>query len=162
MAPQATVWVTESRRWAQTSAALGGCLLGGVLVWGSRRVADGSADVMAASALGWVLIAVGLGLLIFDPHQVITINNQTRRISLREGHRFGARTRQWRFDDIADVTVGEAGDREGGSISYHLVLTLKSGETTALFTGFFDGRLSRAHAEARRARLLDQLRPGGR
>ena len=96
----------------------------------------------------------GLALLLVSPKQTVTVNAKTRRITIEDKHRFGKSLKQIRFDEIVDAYVDEAGDKEGGSISYHIVVKLKTGKKIPLFTGFFDGRHSESATEARRQRLM--------
>ena len=91
----------------------------------------------------------------------VTVEAKPRRIVIEHKNRFRKSAREIRFDEIADVYLGELGDREGGSISYHLVVKLKTGKEIALFKGFFDGSHSKPAMEARRQRLIQFLQSGG-
>lgn len=148
------VWVTESNKTTQTLAATAITVVGLLLIFGSKSIGVWSTETIAASLCGRMLLVTGLGLLLVSPKQTVTVNAKTRRITIEEKHRFGKSLKQIRFDEIVDAYVDEAGDKEGGSISYHIVVKLKTGKKIPLFTGFFDGRHSESATEARRQRLI--------
>lgn len=77
---------------------------------------------------------------------------------IEQSHRFGASRTVIPFDDIEETSLGELGDDEGGSISYHVLLRWRSGREVALFVGFFEYVYSRPQMEARRERLEQYLR----
>jgi hypothetical protein len=154
MNPAANLWVTESNRTTQTLVAAAGVVLGLVLTIGSRSAGEWATGTIAAFVLGLGLSLAGLGMLLFSPKQTIAVNSSTRRITIESRHRFGASSKQLRFDEIADAYVDEVGDKEGGSISFHIVVKLKTGETVPLFAGFFDGGYDRSATEARLQRLM--------
>ena len=111
--------------------------------------------------LGSLLLALGVGMLLFAGKHVITVEAKSRRIVIEHINHFRESATKIRFDEIADVYVGKLGDREGGSISYHVVAKLKTGKEIALFKGFFEGSLSKPAMEARRQRLIQYLQSGG-
>jgi hypothetical protein len=161
MNPAAHLWVTESNRKTQTLVAAAGTVVGLLLIIGSRSKGQWETETIAAFVLGLGLLVAGLGFLFFSPKQTVTVNSKTRRITIENKHRFGASSKQLRFDEIVDAYVDEVGDKEGGSISYHIVLRLKTGKTVSLFTGFFDGSYSESATEARRQRLLQYVNGTG-
>ena len=61
------------------------------------------------------------------------------------------------FNEIENVSRGEPGDIEGGSISYHVLLKLRTGKEIALFVGFFAGSYDKSVMAARRQRLVHCL-----
>jgi hypothetical protein len=115
----------------------------------------------AGFLLGLLFLGGGLGILLFGGKQVITVDAKARRIVIEHINRFGTSEKQIRFNEIADVYVGELGDREGGSLWYYLAIKLKTGKEIALFKGFFEGSHSKPAMEARRERLVHCLQAGG-
>jgi hypothetical protein len=103
----------------------------------------------------------GLATLLFGGKHVICIDSKSRRILISHINRFRSRNREIRFDEVAGVYVGENGDREGGSIRYHLVAKLKTGKEVALFVGFFDGGFSKYEMESRCQRLAECIKSDG-
>lgn len=157
MKPDDPLWITESNSSTQTLAAVAGTAIGLLLVLGSRSIAERSTATLAAFVLGLGLLVAGLGFLLFSPKQTITVNSKTRRITIESRHRFGASAKHLRFDEIADAYVDETGDKEGGSISYHIVLKLRSGKTVPLFVGFFEDSYNQSATEARCQRLMKYI-----
>ena len=150
-------WRTESNTTTQTLAAVA-ALITGVAMSALAWDVDGhSIGVLCARALGAALTFVGLALIAWGGRQVVDVDPYRRCIRLESRSRFHSNQREILFDDIADVSVGELGDREGGTPSYHLVVTLHDQTEVAVFAGFFDGRYSRAEMEARRLRLLQWI-----
>jgi len=71
---------------------------------------------------------------------------------------FGTRSKDIRFNDMADAYVDEIGDNEDRSISYYIVVKLKSGKTVPVFKGFFDGCYSESAITARCQHLMQYFR----
>jgi hypothetical protein len=162
MAGSSDIWRTESNARTQTAASVVAVVAGLALAIGFRQFeGPGLTGSRAGFLLGILLLALGLGVLLFAGKQVIKVEAKSRRIVIEHINRFGKRAKEMRFDEIADVSVGELGDREGGSISYHVVVKLKTGKEIALFKGFFDGSHSKPAMEARRQRLIQCLQSGG-
>lgn len=157
MTPQ-TPWITENNRLKQNLAGVAMVLVGAVLAVGFRHFeGPGLTNSLAGFLLGLLLLAVGTGSLITASRQVITVDPRRRHIHIRMQSRFSTSTQVIRFNDIAEVSVGELGDREGGSISYHVALRLKTGASVPLFYPFFDGQWDPAVAQARCERLQQYL-----
>lgn len=154
----AHLWVTKSNGTTQTLVAAVGVVIGVLLVLGSRSAGGWSIGTVVAFVLGLGLLVAGLALLFSNSRQTVTVDGKARRITIENKHRFGKSSRQLRFDEIADAYVDEVGDRDGGSISYHVVLKLKTGKKVPLFAGFFDGSYSESATEARRRRLLQYVK----
>ncbi len=151
------IWVTENNRTLQTVVSIGATVVGLLLTIGSRQTGGSSIETRAAFLLGLLLLVVGLGTLIFAGQQTVTVDAKTQRISLEHKNRFRTRSKHIRFNEIADAYVDECGDNEGGSMAYHVVLQLKSGQNIALFNGFFDGRYNKSVMEAHRQRLMGYI-----
>jgi hypothetical protein len=152
------IWITESNTTNQTIAVVAMTVLGLALAIGFRHFdSSGLTDSLAGFLLGVLLLVVGLGGLLFGGKQVITIDTKKRLIIIEGKNRFGTKSSKIRFNDIKEVSVGELGDNEGGSISYHLVIQLKTGKEMRLFYGFFDGQYDKSVSEARCRRLIQCL-----
>ncbi len=96
--------------------------------------------------------------VIIGGKQVISVDPRRRLVALETISRFGTRTRLIPFNLIAETFVGELGDKEGGSVSYHVVLKLNDGKEVALFIGAFEGTFNRPAMEARCNRINEYLR----
>lgn len=161
MAAQPEVWRTESNSLKQTVATVAALVVGLTLTIGFRDFeGPGLTNSKAGFLLGLLLLAMSIAGLLTASKYVITVDTGTRRIIVERIGRFGRTWRAIRFNEVEGVYVGQHGDREGGSISYHVLAKLKSGEV-ALFTGFFDGMFSKAAMEARCDRLAECLRADG-
>jgi hypothetical protein len=162
MNPTRQIWKTESNGLTQRAASVAAVAVGAALAIGFRNVeGPGLVNSRAGFLLGLLLLAVGLGVLLFAEKEAVTVDTNTRRIVIERMSRFRKKTKEIRFEDVADAYVGEIGDREGGSILYHVVVKLKTGKEVALFKGFFDGARSKPAMEARCDRLLQCLQRGG-
>lgn len=157
--PSSATWKTESSVLRQTVAAVAMLALGLVLAFGFRDAAGpGLTNARAGFLLGVLLAAIGTGALLCGGRQVISVEPRLKRIVVRNESWLRGSTREIRFSEIAEVYVGELGDREGGSISYHVVVKLKTGKEVPLFVGFFEGGYDQAAMQARCQRLLECLR----
>lgn len=152
-------WRTESSTGRQSIAAIVALAAGLGLAVALRHVASSDVTAKAGFALGCLLAVAGGGLLLFGGKQAVEVDPRARRVVLERSGRLGSRRLEIPFADIADVDLGENGDQEGGSVSYHVVLKLRSGKEVALFVGFFEGAHSRQAMEDRRRRLLGYLQP---
>jgi hypothetical protein len=156
--PKNEPWITESNPEQHFFLGMVGVLVGGLLTMGGWRL-GGWASTTTASAfvLGLLILLVALVGLVVGGRQRITVDPTARRIVIEQVTRLGTRQRRIDFAEIGEVTLGENGDREGGSISYHVVLTLKSGKDVALYVGAFDGAFDPLTMERRRQRIADCL-----
>jgi len=150
-------WITESSEGLQTLYGIGGVLVGGALFFGSRIKSLEPLTSSAALILGLVILGISLATLVMGGKQVIAVDPRRKRVRLQTLSRFGTKTRVIPFSQIKDVSVGELGDKEGGSISYHVALHLKDGKDVALFVGAFEGTYDRQVMDARRRRLDEYL-----
>ena len=156
--PEIIPWITESSPGQQLLLSVGGVVAGGLLAVGGWRLGGFSSTTTASAfLLGVIVLVIALACLVTGGRQRIIVDPAARRIVIEQTTRLGTRQRQIDFAEIAEVTLGENGDREGGSISYHVVLTLKSGQEVALFVGTFDGVFDRLAMERRRQRVADCL-----
>ena len=156
------VWKTESQAGRQTLAAVGMCAVGLILVvWLRHFEGPGFTDSRAGFLLGILLLVVGIGTFLAGAKQVIVVEPRSRRVVVERVSLLGSRRTEVQFSEIAGVDVEELGDTEGGSVSYHLAVKLKSGKELPLFLGFFEGAHSKAVVEARREKLLSYLRTDG-
>lgn len=123
------------------------------------RQSNGLSATTSNSALflGILLLILGIVTLILDKGQTITVDPKRRLVLIETSSRFGQNRKTILFRDIADVTLGEHGDTDGGSISYFIQLHLKSGKSANLFVGWVPEQWSRAEMEARRQRLIGYL-----
>lgn len=123
------------------------------------RQASSLSSVTSTSAflLGLLILILGLVALVMNGEQVITVDPKRRMVLIETTSRFGKKQRLIPFRDIADVSLGEIGDIEGGSISYFVQLNLKNGKDVGLFVGFYGGNWSRGEMESRRQRLIGYL-----
>jgi hypothetical protein len=161
MSPTSNAWITESNPARQNIACVLALIVGLSLATGFRHF-EGSvlSGEGAGFLLGLMLLLIGAGTFLLGGKHVVTVDTKSRQILLERRGRFGATTKIIRFDEISELRVGELGTREGGSIRYHVVATLKSGEEVALFLGFFEGALSKSAMEARRQRIAHYLQGG--
>lgn len=152
------IWITQSKPGRQGLASILGVAVGVAIILGVRQ--EGLAPTTSLSALGLagLVVVISLMVLITDGRQTITVDADRRIVRINQESRLGRRQRVIAFDDIADVRLGEIGDREGGSIAYFVQLRLKNGKDVGLFVGAYDGVLDRAAMNARRQRLADYLR----
>jgi hypothetical protein len=162
MVASADIWKTESCGGKQMAASVLAVVIGLTLTIGFRQFqGPGLTGSRAGFLLGLLLLGAGLGTWLFAGKQVITVDTKARRIVIEHTNRFGMSAKRILFNEIADVYVGELGDREGGSISYYVAVKLKTGKEIALFKGFFDGSHSKPAMETRRERLGHCLQSGG-
>jgi hypothetical protein len=157
-----THWITESNDIKQTVTSVLAVTTGIALAIGfSHFEGPGLTGSLAGFLLGLLLLFVGLASLLFGGKQVITVDTKRCRIVIEGKNRFSESTKVIRFNEIADVYVGEFGDQEGGTISYHVVVKLKTGKEIRLFFAFFDGQHDKSVAESRCQRLAQCLKTSG-
>jgi hypothetical protein len=153
-------WITETNLGQQRMAAVLISLAGGLLVWGFRH-AQGSLwagdGEPAGFWLGIWLLPIGVGTLLLGGKTTITVDPRRRLITVARVNALRERRRVVRFNDIAELLLGELGDDESGSTRYYVVARLKTGKDLPLFHGFFDGSTQREAMEARRVRLWQMI-----
>jgi len=147
-------WTIKSNAGDQTMAGGLALTVGLLLVVGFHGApGPGMSDERAGLLLGVLMLLAGLGLLLFGRRQVITVDRTRQRIVIARVGRFTSRRREISFAEVIDVQLGELGDSEGGSVRYHVDVSLRSGERIALFMGFFDDTRNKAVVQGR----CDQL-----
>lgn len=157
-----TAWTSESSAAKQHLATAVTVIAGAALAIGFRQF-EGPAlsGSRAGFWLGVVLLVVGVGMFFFGGKQIITVEPKRQRIVITRQGRVRSHTQHIHFNDIAGVSVAESGDTEGGSVRFHVAVTLKTGKSVALFLGFFEGSHSRQAMEARCQRLVECMQPAG-
>lgn len=166
MRPTASsVWVSHSPALKPRLAAVAVIALGGLLIGlTGHAAAAGSHDQQAAFALGLLLLAIGLGVLLTVGSQTLTVDPCQRRISVRDDGLWRRRETVVRFDEVERVAIGTLGHPGDGSRMHHLVLILRDGREVPLFAPgrFYPGAGRREVAEARRERLQALLQSPSR
>ena len=107
--------------------------------------------------LGFLILVISLATLVIGGKRIISVDPRRRLVEIQTVSRFGTKRRLIAFSQISDVSLGELGDKEGGSISYHVVLNLKDGKEVATFVGAFEGIYERHVMDGRRHRLNEYL-----
>ncbi len=153
-----SVWTTENSQGMQTIYGIVGTIVGSAFVLGSRIQSLEQVARTSVLLLGILITLISLVTLIIGGKQVISVDPRRRLVALETISRFGTRTRLIPFNLIAETFVGELGDKEGGSVSYHVVLKLNDGKEVALFIGAFEGTFNRPAMEARCNRINEYLR----
>ena len=156
-ASTSSVWITESSRGMQAAYGVIGAIVGGAFVFGSRIQSLGQPTSTAALLLGLLILVISLATLVIGGKQIISVDPRRRLVEIQTVSRFGTKRRLIAFSQISDVSLGELGDKEGGSISYHVVLNLKDGKEVALFVGAFEGTYERHVMDGHRRRLNEYL-----
>ncbi len=151
------VWTTESNPGTQAMWCVLGLVVGAFMVYVSRSPGLERVTSLSALLLGCLVVVVAMVTLVKGGKQVISIDPRRRLVEIQTHSRFGSQKRVIPFRQIVRVELGEHGDREGGSISYHVLLILKDGKEVALFVGAFDGIWDRQAMDTRRARLVEYL-----
>lgn len=152
-------WTIESDPSVQTAVGALGSVLGLVVTVAAWRLTGAWTETtVAAFALGLLVLAVSLVVLIQGGKQIVAVDPVRRRVEIVSSSRWGERRRAVHFDDVEDLFLGELGDREGGSISYYVGLRLRSGDEVHLFVGAFEGVYHRPTMEARLQRLQQYVR----
>ena len=156
-ASTSAVWITESIQGMQAAFGVVGAIVGGAFIFASRIQSLEQTASTAALFLGLLVLVVSLATLVIGGKQIISVDPRRRLVEIQTVSRFGTTRRLIAFSQISDVSLGELGDKEGGSISYHLVLNLKDGKEVALFVGVFEGIYERHVMDGRRHRLDEYL-----
>jgi hypothetical protein len=152
------LWRTESDGGTQVAWLVLALLAGAALMIGFRAFeGPGLTGGRAGFALGVLLLAGGVLGLLLCGRQIITVDPDRRCIVMESISRYGSKSEVLPFEDIADVSLGQTGDKEGGSIRYHVVVRQRSGGEKALFVGFFAGASDRTTVQARCQRLANYL-----
>ena len=94
---------------------------------------SGLTNSLAGFLLGLLLLLIGTVTLFLGGKRIVCVDPEARRILIEDASRFGRKKRSIAFDEVGEVYVDSLGDKEGGSISYDVVLKLKKGETVSLF-----------------------------
>ena len=130
--------------------------MGLLLIIGPAALGTWDTSAIATAILGGMLLITGMGILLWAPHQTITVDHKDQTITLETKHRFGSIAKRIRFDEIANVSVAQFGDKEGGSVSYHVEVKLKTGKVVPLFANFFEGGY-KEYAAVARCRVLQEF-----
>jgi hypothetical protein len=151
-------WKIESSPGRQAALAWVILSVGLILAIGFRDFdTSGLTNSLAGFLLGLLLTLIGIGTLVLGGKRTVIVDPAARNISIEDVNRFGEKRRSVSFDEIDHVYVGRLGNREGGSISYDVVLKLKAGENVSLFRpAYFEGTWNRSVMESR-CRRLDEL-----
>jgi hypothetical protein len=153
------LWKIESSLGKQTFLGWLVLVVGLILAIGFRDF-DGSGFTNSLSGflLGLLLLLIGVATVVVGGKRTVTVDSGLRHVVLEDANRFTEKKRIILFDEVDHAYIGKLGDREGGSISYDVVLKLKSGEHVSLFqAAYFDGRWNKAVMEGRQRRLAEAL-----
>jgi hypothetical protein len=134
-------------------------LTGSILAIGFRNF-DGSGltNSLAGFLLGLLLLAIGIGTLVFGGKRTVTVDPQARHILIEDVNHFSQKNRLIAFDQVDSVYVRSLGNREGGSISHDVILKLKVGGNVSLFRpAYFEGTWNRSVMEDRCRRLEEYI-----
>jgi hypothetical protein len=156
-ASASSVWTTESSQGMQSVYSIVGVIVGSVFVFGSRIQGLEKMTSTSVFFLGLLIFLISLAALVIGGKQIISVDPRRRLVEIQTLSRLGTKRRLIPFSQISGVSIGELGDQEGGSISYHVVLELKDGKEVALFLGAFEGAYERQTMDARRRRLNEYL-----
>jgi len=152
------LWVSQQKAGYTKLLGAATAVVGLIFILAVRQ-ANGLSATTSSSALflGILLLISGIAVLVINGKQTITVDPKRRLVLIETSSRFGDKRVIILFRDIVEVTLGEHGDTEGGSISYFIQLHLKSGKSANLFVGWVPEQWSRAEMEARRQRLIGYL-----
>jgi hypothetical protein len=156
-ASTSSVWITESIQGMQAAFGVVGAIVGGAFILASRIQSLEQTTSTTALFLGLLVLVVSLATLVIGGKQIISVDPRRRLVEIKTVSRFGTKRRLIAFSQVSDVSLGELGDKEGGSISYHVVLNLKDGKKVAIFVGAFEGICERHVMDGRRHRLNEYL-----
>jgi hypothetical protein len=151
-------WRIESSPGKQLLIASIILVVGLILAIGFRNFDGlGLTNSLAGFLLGLLLLLIGFVGLLMGGKRSISVDPQARTILIEDENRFRQKNRSISFDEVGTVYVGRLGNREGGSISYDVVLKLKMGENVSLFRpAYFEGTWNRSVMESR-CRLEEYL-----
>ena len=152
-------WKIESNPGKQTFIAWCILVVGLILAIGFRNFDSMYlTNSLAGFLLGLLLMFIGIVGLWMGGKRSIVVDPQARCIVIEDAGRFGPKQRSISFEEIGEVYVDSLGNREGGSISYDVVLRLKVGKHVSLFrSAYFDGTWDRSVMESRCRRLEEYL-----
>ena len=156
-ASTSSVWITESSQGMQAAFGVVGAIVGGAFIFGSRIQSLEQTTSTAVLVLGFLILVISLATLVIGGKRIISVDPRRRLVEIQTVSRFGTKRRLIAFSQISDVSLGELGDKEGGSISSHGVLNLKDGKEVAIFVGAFEGIYERHVMDGRRHRLNEYL-----
>jgi hypothetical protein len=156
-ASTSAVWITESSQGMQTAYGVVGAIVGVSCIFGSHIQGIDQGTSTAALLLGLLVLVVSLATLALGGKHVVSVDPRRMLVEIAFVSRFGTKTRRIPFPQISEVSLGELGDKEGGSVIYHVVLKLEDGEEIALFLGAFGGTRDRHVMDDRRRRLAAYL-----
>ncbi len=153
------VWTSTNKPRKQHLLALGCALVGVVLAIGFQDFPSLASDRAAGFGLGVLLLIIGVAALVTAGTQTIVVDPTSRRITIEDRNRLGSKTRAIAFEDVVDVGIGYLGKASNGVNFYYLALTLRTGETYALFAPgrFYEGSSNRAAVAEWKARLEGYL-----
>jgi hypothetical protein len=153
-------WKIESSPGKQAFLAWTILMVGLILAVGFRNFdSSGLTNSLAGFLLGLFLLLIGIWTLVMGGKRTISVDPQTRSILIEDVNRFGPKKRSISFDEVGGTYIGRLGNREGGSISYDVVLKLKTGKSFSLFrAAYFEGTWDRSVMENRMRRLEGYLR----
>lgn len=136
-------WIVENERGMQNFYSIITLVVGLIFLYGSRIKSLSETMSISCFLLGLLLVCIGFVVFIKNTKQIISVNPQKKCIEIETISRFGKKKNLIPFHKILDVYVRELGDKEGGSISYHVILKLKDSKEVALFLGVFEGMFER-------------------
>ena len=153
------VWTSTNKPRKQHLLAIGCVLVGAVLAIGFRDFPSIASDRAAGFGLGLLLLLIGIAALVTAGSQTIVVDPAARRITIEDRNRLGSKTRSIAFEEIVDVGIGYLGKASNGVTFYYLALTLRGGETYALFAPgrFYEGSSDRDVVARWKARLEGYL-----
>ena len=154
-------WKIESSPGKQVALAWIIVFVGLILLIGFRNFdSSGLTNSFAGFLLGLLLLLIGIATLLMGGKRTISVDPQAHSILIKDASRFGQKERSIAFDEVGGAYVDSLGDKEGGSISYDVVLELKMGESVSLFRpAYFEGTLDRSVMESRCRRLEEYIKP---
>jgi hypothetical protein len=154
-------WKIESSPGKQTILACIIVAVGSILAIGFRDFdSSGLTNSLSGFLLGALLLSIGAATLLMGGRRTVIVDPRKRCILIEDVNRFGEKKRSISFDEVGRVYVSSLGNREGGSISYDVVLRLKTGKHVSLFRpAYFEGTWNRSAMESRCCRLVEYIKP---
>ena len=152
-------WTTQSRRGRQTALAIGGIVVGLVLMIGFRHY-HGDSNMLAGFLLGVLLLVIGAAGLLVGGTQTVVVDPALRRIVVEDKTVFrGTTRREIAFGEVTGISIGYLGKKSNFVQTYYLVLKLTNGQEYSLFAPgrFYPGTNSRATVETWRQRLQEYM-----
>jgi hypothetical protein len=102
-------------------------LLGVLFLYLTRGTVDVSRDHQAASLLGLFLLLLGAALVILN-ERVVVVSGERKDLTVRRSSLRSRETRVIPFAGVRSVNVVKLGRTHKGTASYHMNITLKTGE----------------------------------